>query len=118
MTIREQCEVLEGLGRRIIQFRQRKKWRRAELARRLGVSRERLGHWERGENTPPLEALLVLGRELGVSLDELVAGEPVPENGLSHEKKDQARLLVTALARLLGLSGEVKRAAVPKEKKP
>jgi transcriptional regulator with XRE-family HTH domain len=66
------------------------------------VTRQRLGNWERGENTPPLEVLVALRRELGVSVDELVTGErPAPANGLCRERKDEAVRHLSALLRLV-----------------
>ena len=49
-----------------------------ERSRRLGVSRERLGSWERGRFRPSLDGLLALRRVLGVSINELLTGEPAP----------------------------------------
>jgi len=85
ITARSEGELVAALGRRIVRLRESKGWDRVELARRLGVTRARLGYWERGEYTPPLEALIGLRRELGISIDELVSGERC-----NREKKDQA----------------------------
>ncbi len=65
ITARSEGELVAALGRRIVQYREAKGWDRVELARRLGVTRARLGYWERGEHTPPLEALIGLGRSSG-----------------------------------------------------
>jgi transcriptional regulator with XRE-family HTH domain len=64
------------LGARIARLRGEKSWGRTVLARKLGVSRDRLSKWERGDNAPPLENLVLLGALLGVTLDELVTGKP------------------------------------------
>src|SRR5262245_28432239 len=82
-------EQLAELGRRLVRLREAKGWTRGELARRLGVTRERLGTWERGTRTPPLNALIGLRRELGVSIDELMTGEPPPADGPNREKQDR-----------------------------
>ena len=71
--------LLRSLGRRIAALRKARKWQRAHLARRLGVTRARLAFWERGQNEPPLAMLLALGRVLEVSVEEL-AGEDVTDN--------------------------------------
>jgi ribosome-binding protein aMBF1 (putative translation factor) len=89
-------ELVAALGRRIVRLRESKGWDRVELARRLGVTRERLGHWERGKHMPPLQALIGLGRELGLSIDELVSGERS-----NREKKDQAISHLAAAIKLL-----------------
>jgi transcriptional regulator with XRE-family HTH domain len=64
-----------AMGERILQLRKRWQWSQGELAERLGVTRERVGNWERGENAPPVEALVALGEVLRVSVDELLHGK-------------------------------------------
>jgi transcriptional regulator with XRE-family HTH domain len=64
-----------AMGERILQLRKRWQWSQGELAERLGVTRERVGNWERGENAPPVEALIALSEVLRVSLDELLRGK-------------------------------------------
>ncbi len=64
-----------AMGERILQLRKRWQWSQGELAERLGVTRERVGNWERGENAPPVEALVALGEVLRVSLDDLLRGK-------------------------------------------
>ena len=106
------------LGARIVRLRSEKGWNRAVLARKLGVSRDRLSRWERGENAPPLEILVLLGALLEVTLDELVTGkpwagegvngvpralgsvEPVPAQGRRGEMEDFLAAAVEVLRRL------------------
>lgn len=64
----------EELGRRISQKRKRRGWSQGELARRMGVFRERVSKWERGEHAPTLEDLVSLSRTLEVPLEELGLG--------------------------------------------
>ena len=64
------------LGARIARLRTEKGWERPVLARKLGVSRDRLAKWERGKNAPPLAILVSLRTLLEVTLDELVTGKP------------------------------------------
>lgn len=47
-----------------------------ELAREVGVTRQAVSKWERGVIVPSTVNLSALGRLYGVSLDELVNGEP------------------------------------------
>jgi transcriptional regulator with XRE-family HTH domain len=72
-------ELLWDLSRRIVRLRRTRGWSRDELAKRLRVTRERLGHWERGSHSPPMKSLVDLGRVLEVSMDELMIGK-TPEN--------------------------------------
>ncbi len=89
------------LGRRIVQLRKRRRWSQGELAGRLGVTRERVGNWERGEHAPPLEALAALGEVLRVPLDELVLGR---RRGWRLSEGEMGRLggLLAELGELLG----------------
>ncbi len=102
----EKEKAMDLMGMRIIRFRKERRWDRLALAQCLGVSRERLGHWERGEHAPPLEVLVKLVQTFQISLDELVMGEC-----LTDDETREARWHVTALNRLL--MGELaSRAAV------
>jgi len=70
----------KAVGLRIVQARLRRGWSQASLARRLEVSRERLGGWERGSSAPSLEVLARLSDVLEVTCEELVRGKvPVPQ---------------------------------------
>lgn len=46
-----------------------------ELAEIIGVSRQAVSKWEQGSGYPEMEKLLVLSKELNVSLDYLMLGE-------------------------------------------
>jgi transcriptional regulator with XRE-family HTH domain len=98
----EEVEMETRIGERVHRLRREKGLRRAELAKRLGVSRQRVGNWERGLNTPSFGVLPRLARELGVTVDELITGEPGISGGLSPEKRKEAGQLLEALRRLLG----------------
>ena len=90
-----------AMGRRIVQLRKRRKWSQGELAQRLGVTRERVGNWERGDHAPPLEGLAALGEVLRVSLDELVSGKR-RGRWLSEEERKRVAGLLAELSELLG----------------
>jgi transcriptional regulator with XRE-family HTH domain len=89
------------LGRRIVQLRKRRRWSQADLAGRLGVTRERVGNWERGEHAPPLEALAALGEVLRAPLDELVFGRR-RGRWLTEEERGRLGRLLAELSELLG----------------
>jgi transcriptional regulator with XRE-family HTH domain len=80
-------ELLWELSRRIVRLRRTRGWSRDDLARRLRVTRERLGHWERGSHSPPMKSLIDLGRVLEVSMDELMIGKTAAE-GLALDPLD------------------------------
>jgi transcriptional regulator with XRE-family HTH domain len=91
-----------AMGTRILQLRKRRHWSQGELAERLGVTRERVGNWERGENAPPLEALAALGDLFRVSLDELLHGKR-RGRWLAEDELERLGELFAEWSELLGL---------------
>ena len=67
------------LGARIAALRREAGWNQAELARRLRISPSAVGMYEQGRREPPLDTLVALSRELGVTVDYLLTGQ-APEN--------------------------------------
>jgi len=98
------AEVVGAVGRRIAAVRRERGWTRVELAGKLGVSRERLANWELGDHAPPLGMLIRLKRVLGVTLDELVAGERPAGRGMSERDRKELAACAEILARLLEAS--------------
>ena len=64
------------LGARIAALRREAGWSQAELAARLRVSPSAMGMYEQGRREPPVELLVALSRELGVTTDFLLTGQP------------------------------------------
>lgn len=56
-------------------IRKEKQLSQEELAEKIGVSRQAISKWEQGSGYPETEKLLILSRELNVSLDYLMLGE-------------------------------------------
>ena len=63
------------LGNRIAALRKTAGLSQEALASRLGVSRQAIGKWEADASLPGLDNLHQLAKELGVSIDALLAGE-------------------------------------------
>ena len=64
------------LGPRIAALRREAGLSQAELAARLRVSPSAMGMYEQGRREPPADLLVALARELGVTTDFLLTGEP------------------------------------------
>lgn len=56
------------------------------LAEKLGVSRQSISKWERGEASPDTDNLIALASLYGITLDELINGEKLPKNTLQIEE--------------------------------
>ena len=67
---------------RLAELRKEKGYSQEDLAGKLGVSRQAISKWERGEATPDSDNLLALSSLYGVSLDELV-----------HQKRGEGKVL-------------------------
>lgn len=67
-----------SLGRRLRLLRKGSGDTQNDIAKLLGVTREAVSQWERGENTPTIETLKVLAQRYQVSLDYIVEGKGKP----------------------------------------
>ena len=63
------------LGAFIAQLRKEKALTQKQLSEILGVSDKTVSHWEREESAPDISILPSLADILGVTVDELLAGE-------------------------------------------
>lgn len=88
------------LGRRIVAARTARGWSQGELARRLGVPRDRVSKWERGCNAPALLDLAALSEVLEVPLGRLGLGRR-EQRSISPEEMAKMLFHFSALARLL-----------------
>lgn len=78
----QQRVVQRDMGRRIVDLRRARGWKQGDLAKRLEVSSDRLGKWERGLNAPSLEDLTALAFVLEVTYLELIEGSQAPARPL------------------------------------
>ncbi len=68
------------LGNRLADLRKQHGYSQEELADKLGVSRQAISKWERGEASPDTDNLIELARIYGISLDELLGLKPSSNN--------------------------------------
>lgn len=64
------------LGTKLADLRKRNGYSQEALAEKMGISRQAVSKWERGESTPDTDTLIELARLYSVSLDTLVGNEP------------------------------------------
>ena len=63
------------IANRLTQLRKDKGLSQEELAEKIGVSRQAISKWERGEACPETENLIELSKLYGVSIDSILKGE-------------------------------------------
>lgn len=80
-----------SLGETIYRLRTEKSLSQGDLAEMLDVSRQSISKWENNSAVPDLDKLIKLGEIFGVSLDELVKGEPhiVKPAPVEEKKKEE-----------------------------
>ncbi len=66
-----------------------------ELAERLGVSRQAVSKWERGEAYPDTENLIAISRLFGVTLDELINSDIADGSALKDEPERESERTLT-----------------------
>lgn len=63
------------IGKFIAELRKEKGYTQESLGQRLGVTNKTVSRWENGNYMPDVETLVLLSKEFGVSINELISGE-------------------------------------------
>ena len=81
-----------SLGETIYRLRTEMGLSQGDLAEMLDVSRQSISKWENNSAVPDLDKLIKLGEIFGVSLDELVKGEPhvMKATPIEEKKKEES----------------------------
>ena len=61
-----------GISEKLLYYRKSKGYSQEELAEKIGVSRQAVSKWERGESLPDSNNLIALSRLYSISIDELL----------------------------------------------
>lgn len=79
------------IGKFIAKERKRKKYTQRQLAEILGISDKTISKWECGNGFPEVSLLLPVCDELDISVNELLSGERLSEEG--YRKKAEANMV-------------------------
>lgn len=74
------------MAERLVARRKAAGYSQEALAAELGVSRQAVSKWERGEASPDTDNLIALAGLYGVTLDELLFGKASPDPKDAGEK--------------------------------
>lgn len=75
---------------RLFQYRKANGYSQEELASKIGVSRQAISKWERGESSPDTDNLITLAKLYNITIDELINGTDKPEKNSNSENQEQA----------------------------
>ena len=91
---------------RLVELRKQNKLSQEALAEKLGLSRQAISKWERGESSPDTDNLIALAELYGISLDELLGNEPVKAHKQEEtvEKKDNKLLKFSPILFLVAIA--------------
>ncbi len=76
------------IGRFLSMLRRQAGLTQEELGERLGVTNKTVSRWENGNYMPDIEMMQLLSKELHVSINELLAGEKIPDE-VFRQKADE-----------------------------
>lgn len=82
--------MTENIGVKIAQLRAMKRLTQEELAEKVGVTRQAISKWERGEGLPDLYNIKALSEVLGVRIDELMGEQQTPQEEAPHDNMQVA----------------------------
>ena len=95
----------KALGQRVRRLRQEHKLTQEELAEMIGVSHSFVGHSERGTRKASLDTLVLLCRQLNVSVDFLLQDTlPLSSFTLPEQFTPQQRAAIADILHTLGNS--------------
>lgn len=79
----------EQTAKRLFEYRKANGFSQEELAEKIGVSRQAISKWERGESSPDTENLIALSRLYNVTIDEMIntENEPVKAEKSTDDKQ-------------------------------
>lgn len=76
------------IGAFISELRKENNLTQQALGDKLGVTNKTISRWETGVYMPDIEMLQLLGKEFGVSVNEIIAGERISEESFKEKAEE------------------------------
>lgn len=73
---------------RLFELRKKNNFSQEQLAEKIGVSRQAVSKWERGEASPDIDNLILLSKLYNMSLDQLINNKILPPEEVLIPKDD------------------------------
>lgn len=106
----EDEKLKKNIGANIAAYRKAAGWTQAELAQKLNYSDKAVSKWERGESVPDVLTLASMAKDLGITVNDLLADPNALPEGIGAMQQAMGRLAEKTLRRkanknvILGLS--------------
>lgn len=100
------------VGRFIAQCRKEKSMTQRQLADEIGISDKAISKWETGRGLPEAACMVPLCEVLGISVNELLSGERIPDD----EYQDRAEETMVALAEMRAEVEDVRQKVISMNK--
>lgn len=78
-------------GERLFRYRKANHYSQEDLSEKIGVSRQAISKWERGESSPDTDNLIELARLYNITIDELINGTDEPETNQQTDNDEAKR---------------------------
>ena len=95
------------IGRFICSIRKQQGMTQEQLGERLGVTNKTISRWETGKYMPDIDKLQELSAILGVSINELLAGERIEDAANFVKKADENLVAVLSNDSTFGLQDRI-----------
>lgn len=76
-------------AKRLYECRKSAGYSQEELAEKIGVSRQAISKWERGESSPDTDNLIALSKIYNITIDELINSDVKPEKKSEEMSEEQ-----------------------------
>ena len=97
----------EKIGTFICTIRKQQGLTQEQLGERLGVTNKTVSRWETGKYMPDIDKLQVLSAILGISINELLAGERIEDAASFVKKADENLVAVLSNDSTFGLQDRI-----------
>ena len=84
------------IGALICGCRQAKGWTQNKLGEKVGITDKAVSKWETGRSMPDLSLFMPLCSLLEITLNELLAGERIPEENLKEKTEEVLLEVITS----------------------
>ena len=84
---------LKKIGVFLAQLRREKGLTQEQIGLELGVTNKTISRWENGNYLPPVEMLQVLSTFYGISINELLSGQRLPDTAYREKAEENIKAI-------------------------